>query len=152
MYVGSDGRVTAKRSLATYFTWPEIKRLFWELINVIVLLFVLPPFTRLFCCCCSHNSSRPTPSHTDTHSFKSIFKPDAVAEAENRRRHGCGGPGFTTSGSSGGGDNGSGGGPTRRPMGRINHTCLFTMQQKRPHISNQSPILQTASMSCPTSG
>lgn len=40
MYVGSDGRVTAKRSLATYFTWPEIKRLFWELINVIVLLFV----------------------------------------------------------------------------------------------------------------
>ena len=101
MYVGSDGRVTAKRSLATYFTWPEIKRLFWELINVIVLF------------------------------FKSIFKPDAVAEAENRRRHGCGGPGFTTSGSSGGGDNGSGGGPTRRPMGRINHT---------------------SSMSCPTSG
>ena len=44
MYVGSDGRVTAKRSLATYFTWPEIKRLFWELINVIVLLFVHPFF------------------------------------------------------------------------------------------------------------
>lgn len=126
MYVGSDGRVTAKRSLATYFTWPEIKRLFWELINVIVLLFVHPLFFPFFPHLLIFTSS------PNEHSFKSIFKPESVAEAEDRRHHACGGPGFTTSGSGGGnGGNGGNGGPARRPMGRINHA---------------------SSLSCPTSG
>lgn len=81
------------------------------------------------------------------HSFKSIFKPDAVAEAENRRRHGYGGPGFTTSGSSSGhgGDHGSGG-PARRPMGRINHSCLFDVLTPRTQSPSKSPFLNPDSV------
>ena len=40
MYVGADGRVRAQRPLSSYFTLDEIKRLFWQLVDIVVLLFV----------------------------------------------------------------------------------------------------------------
>lgn len=146
MYVGSDGRVVAKRSLSTYFTWPEIKRLFWELINVIILLFATSHFFFFFFVF-TPQDHRHIIINFLIHSFKSIFKPDAVAEAENRRRHGYGGPGFTTSGSSSGhgGDHGSGG-PARRPMGRINHSCLFDVLTPRTQSPSKSPFLNPDSV------
>ena len=43
MYVGSDGRVRAQRPWTSYFTLAEMKRLFWQLVDIVVLLFVESP-------------------------------------------------------------------------------------------------------------
>jgi len=78
-----EGEVKEKKSVKDRFSWNEIKRLFWQLIEVIILF------------------------------FKTIFMPNAADDAANKKDRYYGGSGYTTGGNGGGGNGGNDGPPRR---------------------------------------